>query len=63
MQNLFQISNPLKKLKEDSSEKSYQRKSDRKIEFFLLFYTVLCAKFFSVDFFNGYELSIKCCVL
>jgi hypothetical protein len=32
-QNLILISNSLKKLQKDSREKSYQRKSDRKMKF------------------------------
>ncbi len=44
-QNLKLISNPLEKLQIDSCEKSYQRKSDRKMEFLTF---LLCAKVFGL---------------
>jgi hypothetical protein len=36
-QYLMLNSNPLKKLQEDLCEKSYQRRSDRKIDIFIFF--------------------------
>jgi hypothetical protein len=50
MQNLMLISNPLEKLQKISCEKSYQIKSDRKMEF-LIFITA-CKGFRLITFFG-----------
>ncbi len=68
MQNLILISNLVKMLPKNLCEKSYERKTDRKMEF--LTFISVCKMFWPVTFwvifwtfFNGFKLSIEFCVL